>query len=141
MPSGFLDQLRTLLGEAHVIVDEAAMLPALTELRGLHKGHALAVIRPGSTAEVARVMQLADAAGIPVVAQGGNTGLVGGGVPFGGIVLSLARLKAIRAVDPVNATMIVEAGVVLQAVQEAAQKAGMLFPLSLASEGSCTIGG
>ncbi|WP_284177785.1 FAD-binding oxidoreductase [Rhabdaerophilum sp. SD176] len=141
MPSAFLDQLRAVVGEAHVIVDEAAMQPALTELRGLHRGHALAVIRPGSTAEVSRVMQLADTAGIPVVAQGGNTGLVGGGVPFGGIVLSLARLKAIRAVDPVNATMIVEAGVVLQAVQEAAQVAGMLFPLSLASEGSCTIGG
>ncbi len=141
MSAGFLEQLRAIVGINHVVTDEAAMQPALTEWRGLHKGHALAVVRPGNTAEVAAVMHLAGEAGIPVVVQGGNTGLVGGGVPFGGIVLSLARLTAIRAVDSVNATMIVEAGVVLQAVQEAAEAAGMLFPLSLASEGTCTIGG
>ena len=141
MSAGFLEQLRALVGARHVVDDEAAMQPALTEWRGLHKGHALAVVRPGNATEVAAVMRLASEAGIPVVVQGGNTGLVGGAVPFGGIVLSVARLAAIRAVDPVNATMIVEAGVVLQAVQDAAEAAGMLFPLSLASEGTCTIGG
>lgn len=139
--TALLDQLAAIVGARHVVTDPAAMVPALTELRGVQTGHAVAVVRPGNTGEVAAVMALTHAAGIPVVAQGGHTGLVGGGLPFGGIVVSLARLNAVRAVDLVNATMTVEAGVVLQTVQEAAAAAGMLFPLALASQGSCTIGG
>ena len=137
----WLERLKALVGAEHVITDPGAMSPYITELRGLQKGHAAAIVRPGDTAGVAAIMRLAAEAGVPVVVQGGHTGLVGGGLPFGGIVMSLARLKTIRHVDPVNATMVVEAGVVLHEVQQAAAAAGMQFPLSLASEGSCTIGG
>lgn len=137
----WLERLKALVGAEHVITDPGAMSPYITELRGLQKGHAAAIVRPGDTAGVAAIMRLAAEAGVPVVVQGGHTGLVGGGLPFGGIVISLARLKTIRHVDPVNATMVVEAGVVLHEVQQAAAAAGMQFPLSLASEGSCTIGG
>jgi FAD/FMN-containing dehydrogenase len=137
----WLERLKALVGAEHVISDPGAMSPYITELRGLQKGHAEAIVRPGDTATVAAVMRFAAAEGVPVVVQGGHTGLVGGGLPFGGIVISLARLKTIRHVDPVNATMVVEAGVVLHEVQQAAAAAGMQFPLSLASEGSCTIGG
>ena len=113
----------------------------LAEERGLYRGHAIAAVRPGSTAEVATVVRACAEAGMPVVAQGGNTGLVGGGVPYGGIVLSLARMNRVRAVDPINATMTVEAGAVLLDVQKAAAEHGLLYPLSLPSEGSCRIGG
>jgi FAD/FMN-containing dehydrogenase len=102
------------------------------------------VVRPGSTAEVAAVVRLCAAHGVSVVPQGGNTGLVGGGVPDDAgqqIVLSTQRLQAVRAIDRDNLTITVEAGCVLHKVQEAAAEAGLLFPLSLAAEGSCTIGG
>jgi FAD/FMN-containing dehydrogenase len=113
----------------------------LIETRGLFRGEALAVVRPGSTDEVAFVLRACAGAGIAVVPQGGNTGLVGGGVPQGGVVLSLSRLDRIREVDPVNATLTVEAGCILKTVQDAAAAVDCLFPLSLASEGSCRIGG
>lgn len=129
------------LGAAHVITASEDLEPYLVETRGLHRGRALAVARPADAAEAAFVVERCAAAGVPVVAQGGNTGLVGGGVPQGGIVLSLARLARVRSVDPTNATITVEAGVTLADVQAAAEAAGMLFPLSLASEGSCRIGG
>ena len=108
------------------------------------RGRALAVVRPGSTAEVAAVLRLCAAHGAGVVPQGGNTGLVGGGVPDASgtqVLLSLLRMDRIRRVDAGNATLTVEAGCVLQRVQQAADAAGLLFPLSLAAEGSCTIGG
>ncbi|HZH11346.1 MAG TPA: FAD-binding oxidoreductase [Microvirga sp.] len=113
----------------------------LTEARGLYRGEALAVVRPKDRDEVSFVLQECAKAGVPVVPQGGNTGLVGGGVPYGGVVLSLTRLDRIREIDPVNATITVEAGCILKTVQDAADDAGYLFPLSLASEGSCRIGG
>jgi FAD/FMN-containing dehydrogenase len=136
-----LPELAAAIGSGHVLSSEADMAPYLVEERGLYRGHAVAVARPGSTAEVAEVVRICARAGIPIVAQAGNTGLVGGGVPFGGIVLSLARLDRIRAVDAANATMTVEAGCILERVQEAADEADALFPLSLGSEGSCRIGG
>ncbi|GJE02304.1 FAD-binding oxidoreductase [Methylobacterium isbiliense] len=136
-----LDALAARLGSAHVLRAPDDMAPHLAETRGLYRGRALAVVRPADTAEVAAVVRACAEAGVPVVAQGGNTGLVGGGVPFGGLVLSLARLDRVRAVDPANATLTVEAGCILARVQEAAEAAGLLFPLSLASEGSCRIGG
>ncbi|MGZ5848105.1 MAG: FAD-binding oxidoreductase, partial [Ramlibacter sp.] len=108
------------------------------------RGKALAVVRPGSTAEVAAVVRACAAAGVPIVPQGGNTGLVVGGVPDASgtqVVLSLRRMAAIRGIDRENLTMTVDAGCVLQAVQEAAAREQLLFPLSLAAEGSCTIGG
>jgi FAD/FMN-containing dehydrogenase len=136
-----LAHLTERLGAAHVRTDTDEIALHLREERGLYAGRALAVVRPGSTDEVAFVVRECAAARIPIVPQGGNTGLVGGGVPYGGIVLSLARLNRIREVDAVNATMVVEAGCVLADVQKAAAEAGLLFPLSLPSEGSCRIGG
>ena len=108
------------------------------------RGKALAVVRPGSTDEVAAVVRLCAAAGTSIVAQGGNTGLVGGGVPDASgrqVLLSLARMHRVRALDAANLALTVEAGCVLQAAQQAAADAGLLLPLALASEGSCTIGG
>src|SRR5206468_7372698 len=102
------------------------------------------VVRPQSTAEVAAVVAACAETGTPIVPQGGNTGQCGGATPDGGgeaVVLSLTRMNRVRAVDGDNATLTVEAGVTLAAAQQAAADAQMLFPLSLAAEGSCTIGG
>ncbi len=133
--------LKTAIGEAHVRTADDEMALHLREERGLFQGRAVAVARPGSTAELAAVVKACAAAGIPVVAQGGNTGLVGGAVPYGGVVLSMHRLNRVRELDRVNATLTVEAGCILADVQAAAAAAGLLFPLSLPSEGSCRIGG
>jgi FAD/FMN-containing dehydrogenase len=108
------------------------------------RGHALAVVRPGSTAEVAAVVKVCAAHGVSLVPQGGNTGLVGGGVPDTSgtqVLLSLQRMNRVLAVDSANLAITAEAGCVLQAVQEAAAAQGLMFPLSLAAEGSCTLGG
>lgn len=107
------------------------------------RGKAFAVIRPGSTEEVAAVVRLCALAGVPIVPQGGNTGLVGGSIPdqSGWVVLSLLRLNRVRRIDSHNMTVTVEAGCVLQTLQEIVEAEGYLFPLSLAAEGSCTIGG
>ena len=135
------------LGEVYsgrMYVDPADKAPFLTDWRGLWRGDALAVVQPATTEEVAAIMRWARDTGTPVTPQGGNTGLSGGSVPESGsegIVLSLTRLNAIRSVDAVNGSMIVEAGCVLSNVHEAAEKANRYFPLSLAAEGSCTIGG
>ena len=139
--SSFLADLAGIVGAEHVKTSDDDLALALREERGLYLGHAIALVRPGSTQEVAAVVRACAEAGIPVVPHGGNTGLVGGGVPYGGVVLSLARMNQVRAVDPLNATMTVEAGCVLLDVQAAAEAAGMQFPLSLPSEGSCRIGG
>jgi FAD/FMN-containing dehydrogenase len=141
LPPSLLASIRGVVGDRGVLSEPDAVAPYLCEERGLYRGHCEAVVRPASTAEVARVVALCAAAGVPVVPHGGNTGLVGGGVPRGGIVLSTARLNRIREVDPMNRTMTVEAGVILADVQRAADEAGALFPLSLAAEGSCRIGG
>jgi FAD/FMN-containing dehydrogenase len=108
------------------------------------RGKALCVVRPGNTAEVAAVVRVCVERGLSLVPQGGNTGLVGGGVPDESgtqVLLSLTRLNRVRGLDAANLTITVEAGCVLQAVQEAAAAQGLMFPLSLAAEGSCTIGG
>ena len=118
--------------------------PFLVDWRKQWRGEALAVVQPDTAQDVAAVVRWCADAGVPITPQGGNTGLSGGSVPDGsgaGIVLSLKRLDRVRQVDPLNNTMTVEAGCPLQRVQEAAAEAGRLFPLSLASEGSCTIGG
>jgi FAD/FMN-containing dehydrogenase len=139
--------LRQAVGEAQVLTHEepGTDLSAWEQdWRKRARGRALAVVRPGSTAEVAAVVRACAAAGVSIVPQGGNTGLVVGSVPDGSgtqVLLSLTRLNAVRALDAANLTLTVEAGCVLQAVQEAAERAGFLFPLSLGSEGSCTIGG
>ncbi|MCP5367901.1 MAG: FAD-binding oxidoreductase [Hyphomicrobiales bacterium] len=136
-----LRDLRAAVGDRGWIDDPADMAPYRTEERGMFTGTCDAVVRPASTGEVARVVAICAAAGVPIATQGGNTSLCGGTVPDGGIVLSTARLNAVRAVDPVNKTITVEAGVILADVQRAAEEADALFPLSLAAEGSCRIGG
>lgn len=141
LPAGFLDALTPDLAATDILTTSDAIAPYLVETRRLHRGTADVVLRPRSTAAVSAIMRAANRFRVPVVPLGGNTGLVGGGVPFGGALLSLEKLDQVRAVDAANATLTVEAGAVLQAVQMAADSAGFLFPLSLGSEGSCTIGG
>ncbi len=142
--NNFLERCRSAVGAAYVLTDSADTAPHLTDWRRRYTGAALAVIKPGSTDEVAAIVRLCNEFRVPVVPQGGNTGLVLGSVPDrsgAAIVLSLARLNRIRVTDTVNNTMTVEAGCILENVQNAAAAAGRLFPLSLAAEGSCTLGG
>ncbi|HEY5763482.1 MAG TPA: FAD-binding oxidoreductase, partial [Rhodocyclaceae bacterium] len=139
-----LDQLRGRIGAGNVLTAAGDVAPYLTDWRGRYTGSARAVLRPGSTAEVAAVVACCAAARVAIVAQGGNTGLVGGATPDAdghAVVLSLARLNAVRTIDLANNTLTAEAGCTLSAVREAADREGRLFPLSLAAEGSCTIGG
>ncbi len=138
-----VDALRNAVGTANTLVGADAA-PYETDWRKRFSGRALAVVRPGSTAEVAAVVRLCAASGAGIVVQGGNTGLVGGSVPDASgteVVLSTSRLDRIRSVDTANMTMAVEAGCILQRAQEAAAERGLLLALSLAAEGSCTIGG
>src|SRR5258707_8501839 len=131
-----------IVGEKYAITDLADQEPYLIEGRGLYRGSTPLVLRPGSVAEVAAIVKLADETVTPIVPQGGNTGLVGGQIPHHGeVVLSLKRLHRIREVDVLSDTMTCEAGVVLAKAQEAAAESDRLFPLSLGAEGSCTIGG
>ena len=135
--------LRAAVGAAHVLT-EGDLSAYELDWRQRYRGRALAVVRPGSTLEVAQVVRTCAAHGAGIVAQGGNTGLVGGSVPDASgtqVLLNLARMNRIRATDAANLTMTVEAGCVLQAVQDAAAAQGLLYPLSLAAEGSCTVGG
>ncbi|MBG0793358.1 FAD-binding oxidoreductase [Methylocystis sp. H62] len=139
-----LSRLAAIVGEAAVVTDATAMSPYLAEPRDLYHGRALCVLKPGSPQEVAGVLALCNETGASVTPQGGNTGLVGGQTPDpagASVVLSLERLNQIRAVDATADAMTVEAGVTLSQAQDAAQAADRYFPLSLASEGSCTIGG
>ncbi|QTN24960.1 FAD-binding oxidoreductase [Rhizobacter sp. AJA081-3] len=135
--------LRGIVGSAHVL--QGGDLAAYEiDWRKRYHGRARLVVRPATTAEVAAVVQACAAAGAAIVPQGGNTGLVGASVPDGSgtqVLMHMGRLNRIRAIDGANLTMTVEAGCLLQAVQEAAAAQGWLFPLSLAAEGSCTIGG
>jgi FAD/FMN-containing dehydrogenase len=137
-------RLASICGPHNVLTAPADVAPYLTDWRGRYHGAALAVVRPGSTAEVADIVRTCGAASVPIVPQGGNTSLCGGATPDTSghaVVLALARMNRVRALDVQNATITVEAGATLHAVQHAAAEAGMRFPLSLASEGSCTIGG
>ena len=139
-----LARLTAAVGARHVLTDDTDTAPWLTDWRGRFRGRALAVVRPASTAEVAAVVRACADAGAPVVPQGGNTGLCGGATPDAtgtAVVVALTRMHAVRALDAANATITVEAGATLAAVQDAAAAAGFRFPLSLASEGSCTVGG
>ena len=146
-----LQALRHAVGPRHVLTHDAARTDLSSwekDWRQRSRGHALAVVRPATTQEVAQVVRLCAAhqaaTGVSIVAQGGNTGLVVGSTPDTSglqIVLSLQRMHAVRALDAANLTVTVEAGCVLQNLQKTARDAGYLFPLSLAAEGSCTIGG
>ncbi|MFH1872986.1 MAG: FAD-binding oxidoreductase [Pseudomonadota bacterium] len=140
--NALIAELQELLGERHVLTAVDDIAPFCTDWRGRYTGSALGVALPGTVQEVAAVVRACAAAGTAIVPQGGNTGLCGGATPVGGeLVVCLRRLNRIRAVDADNNSITVEAGCTLQAVQEAALDADRLFPLSLAAEGSATIGG
>lgn len=143
-PADFLARVRAIVGDAHVWVDSDRIAPFLMDHRGNYHGKARAVVAPASTDEVAALVSLCHTHLVPIVPQGGNTGMVGGSVPDetgDAIVLLTTRLNRIRDIDTANNTMTVEAGCILQHVQEAAHTHERLFPLSLAAEGSATIGG
>ncbi len=136
--------LADIVGAAHVLTDPADTKPYLTDWRRQYTGVAECVVRPADTAQVAAVVRRCAAEGVAMVPQGGNTGLSGGSIPVPGrrqVVLSLSRMNRIRELDALNDTMTVEAGCILAAIQAAADAAGRMFPLSLAAEGSCQIGG
>src|SRR5437868_10705177 len=139
-----IERIKAAVGPRGWVADPHEAEPYLVEARGLYRGATGLVVRPASTAEVAEVVRICAEARLPIVPQGGNTGLVGGGVPSvdgHNIVLALGRMSRIRAIDPVNFTMTVEAGCILAQLQQAAAEVDRLFPLSLGAEGSCQIGG
>src|SRR6201987_1582984 len=139
-----IERIKAAVGPRGWIADPGDREPYLVEARGLYRGATRLVVRPATTAEVAAVVRICAEAGLPIVPQGGNTGLVGGGGPptdRDNIVLALGRMNRIRAIDPLNFTMTVEAGCVLAHLHQAAAEADRLFPLSLGAEGSCPIGG
>ena len=143
-PTEILAHLSEVVGDAGLVTEPDQLAGYLTDWRDAYRGRAATVVRPATTAEVAAVVTLCREARVALVPQGGNTGLCGGAVPDASgdqVVLSLTRLRRIREVDPANQTITVEAGVVLQQVQEAAAAVDRFFPLSLGAEGSCTIGG
>ena len=144
LPASTRARLHDALGSSGVIDAPDMMARYLVDWRGLYRGPAGMVARPASTAEVAATMAICAEAGIAIVPQGGNTGLVGGSVPRAEdrcILLSLERMNRVRRIDPLDFTMTVEAGCILQNIQKAAEDADRFFPLSLAAEGSCQIGG
>src|SRR5688572_25536143 len=139
-----LARFADIVGAGHVLTAEPDKAPYLSEWRGYYHGRSPAVLRPRSAQDGAAIRRLANEEVKPIVPQGGNTGLVGGQTPDESgreIVVSLERLDRIRDLDPKGATVTAEAGVVLERLQEAAEAAGMLFPLSLGAQGSCRTGG
>ncbi|SEB06324.1 FAD-binding oxidoreductase [Variovorax sp. YR216] len=147
MKNELIAALRAVVGASSVLTSEGAAADLTAwerDWRGLRQGRALAVVRPRSTEQVAAVVRTCAEAGVSIVPQGGNTGLVVGSTPDASgqqVVLSLRDMNRIRRFDPVNASMTVEAGCILQILQEHCEGEGFLFPLSLGAEGSCTIGG
>ena len=139
-----LAAIKAAVGPKGIVEGAEAIEPYLLESRGMFHGAARLVVRPANTAEVSEVVRLSRAAKIPVVPQGGNTGLCGGGVPGEdgrSIVVSLGRMNRIRAIDPIDFTVTAEAGCILAEIQKSAEGVDRLFPLSLGAEGSCQIGG
>ena len=137
-----LSNLREILDDRGVITNPVEAEPYLEERRGRFHGESQIIIRPRDAAEVQAVVRACAAHKTPLVPQGGNTGLCGGAVANADqIILNLERLKQIRDIDPANNTMTVEAGCILAELQTTARNAGRFFPLSLAAEGSCQIGG
>ena len=139
-----IERLKSAVGERNVITDDHGREPFENDWRGQFHGRAAAIVKPASTDEVARVVQMLAKERVGIVPQGGNTSLCGGSVPDASgrqVVVNLSRMNRVRAVDPANNTMTVEAGCVLATLQQAADEHDRLFPLSLGAEGSCEIGG
>jgi FAD/FMN-containing dehydrogenase len=141
VPADVLSRLKAVLGDGGWSQDPDRLAPKLVEERGRWHGATPLLALPKTVDEVAAVVGICFESAIPIVPQGGNTGLVAGQTPQGEILLSLERMRAIREVAPLDDVLVAEAGVTLAAVHDAAEAAGRLFPLSLASEGSCTVGG
>ena len=142
--AALLAELTTIVGAKYALSDPTDQAPFLKEWRGRYSGQTPLVLKPGSVLEVSAILKACNAARVGIVPQAGNTGLVGGQIPHESgteIVLSVARLNRIRALDATASAITVEAGVTLSSVHSAADDAGFLFPLSMASEGSCCIGG
>ncbi len=136
-----LAELKAALDPSGWTEDPAEIAPWLTEWRNKWQGHTPLMLKPGSTAEVSQAVEICARHGVAIVPQGGDTGLVGGQIPYGEVLLSTRRLRAVRDVTPLDDAMTVEAGVTLLETQQAAAAAGRFFPLSLAAEGTATIGG
>ena len=142
--TALLAELRTIVGDVGLLTDPADTAAYAEDWRRLYQGHTPAVVRPASTAELSAVVAACSRAGVAMVPQGGNTSMVGGATPSGTgdeIVISLARMNRVRAIDPVDLTVTLEAGVTLKAAQNAALEAGCMLPLSISSEGTAQIGG
>ena len=139
-----LNRLHALVGPAGLVIDADAQAPYLTDWLGKWTGKTTVVVRPANTAETAAVVRLCSETRTPIVTQGGNTGMSGGATPDASgaqVVLSTTRMNRVRAVDPVNNTLTLDAGVILANAQEAARSVDRFFPLSLGAQGSCTVGG
>jgi FAD/FMN-containing dehydrogenase len=144
VPSDVLERIKAAVGPKGWSDDATVLAPQLIDWRRRYQGRTPLLVRPASTSEVADVVKLCAEAGVPIVPQGGNTSLCGGSIPSESgdeILLSLSRMNRVRALDAANYTMTAEAGCILAQVQDAASQADRLFPLSLAAEGSCQIGG
>jgi FAD/FMN-containing dehydrogenase len=139
----FISQLKAIVGDAYVLTDSEATQPYYKEYGGWLEGNGLAVVRPADTQQVSQIVKLCAANNVPIVPQGGNTGLVGGSVPYDGkaIVLNLSRMNKICHFNPDDFTMTVEAGCILEQIQNVAREKNRYFPLSLGAQGSCQIGG
>lgn len=141
LPSGFLTRVKACVGPKGWSEDPAELAPHLEDWRGNYRGHSPLLIKPADTEETSAVIRLCNEYEIAITPQGGNTSLVNGGIAHGEVVLSMKRMSAIRATDPLNNSMVVEAGSILSNVHEAAGMVGRFFPLSLGSQGTATIGG
>jgi FAD/FMN-containing dehydrogenase len=141
VPADVIARLKAVLGEGGWSQDPDRLAPKLVEERGRWRGTTPLLVLPRTVEEVAAVVGVCFESSTPIVPQGGNTGLVAGQTPQGEILLSLERMNQIREVTPLDDVLVAEAGVTLAHVREAAAQAGRLFPMSLASEGSCTVGG
>ena len=141
LPDGTIEKLKSIAGAGAVLTEAPDLAPYVREERGLMESTCDAVVRPGSAEATAEVVKLCAGTKVPIVAIGGNTGLVGGGVAEGGVIISTERLNRIIEIDALNHTMTVEAGCILADIQAAAENENCLFPLSLGAEGSCRIGG
>ena len=141
---GLLDDLAGVVGARGLVTDAEGLAPHVVDWRRLYHGRPLALVRPADIDQAAAVVRLCREAGCPIVPQGGHTGLAGGATPDDSgrqVIVSLARMNRVREIDPTGHTITVEAGAILADIQEAADAAGFLFPLSLGAEGSCQIGG
>jgi len=137
----FLNRAKTLLGTAGWRTDAESLSAVSTPWRGTYQGHTPFLALPSSTQQVADLVKLCGEYGVAITPQGGNTGLVDAGTPHGEMTLSMRRMQAVRALDPFNNSLTLEAGAPLVTAQSAADDANRLFPLSLGSEGTATIGG